>query len=72
MFYSWKVPKIWNSGFIVPVQKSTTSDAREPLSYLGINVTPAIYKLYCNILNERLQKWEQEQEIIHVNDAQNG
>ena len=40
------------------------------MSYRGINVTPAIYKLYCNILNERLQKWEQEQEII--NDAQNG
>ena len=69
-FIIGKVPKFWNSGIIVPVPKSTTSDAREPMFYRGINVTPAIYKLYCNILNERLQKWEQEQEII--NDAQNG
>ena len=41
-----------------------------PMSYRGINVMPAIYKLYCNILNECLQKWEQEQEMI--NDNQNG
>ena len=64
-FILGKVPQIWNSGIIiVPVPKSTTSNAREPMSYRGINVTPAIYKLYCNILNEHLQKWEQEQEMI--------
>ena len=60
----------WHSNTNAPVPKSTTSDASEPMSYRGINVTPAIYKLYCNILNELLQKWEQEQEMI--NDAQNG
>ena len=64
------MPKIWNGGIIVPLPKSTTSDTRDPLSYRGINVTPAIYKLYFNILNERLQKWEQDQ--VKINDAQNG
>ena len=52
------------------VPKSSTSDKRDPMSYRGINVALAIYKLYCNILNERLQKWEEEEEIII--DAQNG
>ena len=35
----------------------------------GIHITPALYKLYCNILNERLIKWESEPEIL--TDAQN-
>ncbi|MEW8546453.1 MAG: reverse transcriptase family protein, partial [Candidatus Thiodiazotropha sp.] len=65
-----RIPKIWNRGIIVPVPKSTTSDARDPMSYRGINITPAIYKLYCNILNDRLMKWEQENSV--VSDVQNG
>ena len=65
-----RIPKIWNRGIIVPVPKSSTSDARDPMSYRGVNITPAVYKLYCNILNDRLLKWEQENSIL--NDAQNG
>ena len=46
------------------------NDPRDPLSYRGITITPSIYKLYCNVLNNRLMKWETENSIIH--DAQNG
>ena len=61
---------MWKMGIITPVPKSSTSDTRDPLSYRGIHITSALYKLYCNILNERLSKWESELEIL--SDAQNG
>ena len=65
-----KIPNMWKMGIITPVPKSSTSDTRDPLSYRGIHITPAIYKLYCNVLNDRLTKWEAECEIL--NDSQNG
>ena len=65
-----KIPNMWKMGIITPVPKSSTSDTRDPLSYRGIHITSALYKLYCNILNERLSKWESELEIL--SDAQNG
>lgn len=65
-----KIPDLWKCGIITPVVKSSTTDTRDPLSYRGITITPAIYKLYCNILNNRLMKWESEHSVLH--DAQNG
>ena len=61
---------MWKMGIITPVPKSSTADTRDPLSYRGIHITSALYKLYCNILNERLIKWESELEIL--SDTQNG
>ena len=65
-----KKPNMWKMGIITPVPKSSTADTRDPLSYRGIHITSALYKLYCNILNERLIKWESELEIL--SDTQNG
>ncbi|MEW8547938.1 MAG: reverse transcriptase family protein, partial [Candidatus Thiodiazotropha sp.] len=65
-----KIPDMWKCGIITPVIKSSTSDYRDPSSYRGITITPAIYKLYCNILNNRLLKWESENSIL--SDPQNG
>ena len=65
-----KIPNMWKMGIITPVPKSSTADTRDPLSYRGIHITSALYKLYCNILNERLIKWESELEIL--SDTQNG
>ena len=48
------IPTEWGRGIINPIPKSRTSDPRDPLSYRGITLPPAIYKLYCSILNERL------------------
>ena len=65
-----KIPNMRKMGIITPVPKSSTADTRDPLSYRGIHITSALYKLYCNILNERLIKWESELEIL--GDTQNG
>ncbi|MEW8546023.1 MAG: reverse transcriptase family protein [Candidatus Thiodiazotropha sp.] len=69
-FHTAKIPELWKCGIINPVIKSSTNDLRDPLSYRGITITPSIYKLYCNVLNNRLMKWESENSIIH--DSQNG
>ena len=70
MFFSRKNTEYVGNGYHHPVPKSSTADTRDPLSYRGIHITSALYKLYCNILNERLIKWESELEIL--SDTQNG
>ena len=61
---------MWKSGIITPVLKSSTADKRDPVNYRGITITPAIYKLYCNVLNNRLLEWENDNHILCEN--QNG
>ena len=64
------IPSIWKQGIINPIPKASTTDRRDPLNYRGITVTPACYKLFCRILNARLDKWEAENRIL--SDNQNG
>ena len=52
---------VWN-----PIAKSLTKDVCNPLQYRGI----AVYKLYCSVINERLLKWVQLEDLL--SDAQNG
>ena len=44
--------------------KSSNVDRRDPLSYRGITITSALYKLYCVILNNRLIKWGKEFSVL--------
>jgi hypothetical protein len=69
-FQSGRVPSEWKRGIINPIPKCTTSDPRDPLSYRGITLTPAIYKLYCSVLNARLSGWVENENILE--DEQNG
>ena len=69
-FRPGKIQELWKSGIIAPVVKSSTTDKRNPANYRGITITPAIYKLYCNVLNNRLILWESGNSIIC--EAQNG
>lgn len=46
------------------------TDPRDPLSYRGIALACVSYKLYCNILNERLVQWIDDNNILV--DEQNG
>jgi hypothetical protein len=69
-FKSGKIPNIWNKGIITPIPKCSTSDPRDPLSYRSITLAPCAYKLYCNVLNNRLIEWLDEREVIK--DEQNG
>ncbi|CAG2190428.1 unnamed protein product [Mytilus edulis] len=65
-----KVPVLWAKGVIVPVPKCSSSDPRDPLSYRGITLAPATYKLYKVFLTVGCGKKFDASDIIH--DEQNG
>jgi len=69
-FNSGKIPSDWGKGVVNPIPKSGTTDPRDPLSYRGITLAPAMYKLYCNVLNNRMSKWIES--TGKLNDEQNG
>ena len=69
-FSTGLIPDSWKKGIISPIHKSPTTDRRDPLNYRGITLTSSVYKLYCNILNDRLSKWESSNKIL--TDNQNG
>ena len=64
------VPDEWNYSIITPIPKSSTGDARNPLNYRGISLAPACYKLYCGVLNSRLETFVDEKNLL--SDEQNG
>ena len=64
------IPNVWKRSIINPIPKSSSKDPRDPLGYRGISLAPSSYKLYCSVLNERLNKFVTELDII--NDNQNG
>lgn len=64
------IPSDWGKGIINPIPKSNTTDPRDPLSYRGITLASAMYKLYCSVLNKRLSSWVEENDILV--DEQNG
>ena len=65
-----KVPKQWSKCILNPIPNTSTSDKRDPMSYIGIALAPASYKLFCGILNNRLVNWTETNEIL--SDEQNG
>ena len=69
-FSTGSIPDDWNYSIITPIPKSSTGDARNPLNYRGISLAPACYKLYCGVLNSRLETWVDENNLLC--DEQNG
>ena len=64
------IPNDWGKGIINPIPKSSTVDARDPLSYRAITLASCMYKLFSSILNTRLSKWIEENNILA--EEQNG
>ena len=64
------IPDDWNYSIIMPIPKSSTGDIRDPQNYRGISLALECYKIYCGILNMRLETWVTENYILH--DEQNG
>ena len=64
------MPTEWTKGIINPIPKSDTQDARNPLSYRGISLLSVPYKIYADILNQRLTKWLEENKLLV--EEQNG
>ena len=64
------VPSEWNKGIIHPIPKSSSNDPRVPLNYRGITLISIPCKIYCSVLNRRLTKWLEANNLL-VNE-QNG
>ena len=64
------VPAIWGKCVIKPIPKSSSADPRDPLSYRGIALASAVYKIYCSVINEQLSNWAESNNLIA--DEQNG
>ena len=56
-FDKGSVPSIWGKCIINPIPKSSSSDPRDPLTYRGIALASSVYKIYCAVLNNRLNLW---------------
>ena len=69
-FEKGQVPEMWNKNIISPIPKDCNKDARCPLNYRGISLASVICKIYCSILNHRLSKWVEANNLLE--DNQNG
>ena len=67
-FTSGMIPMAWTKSLINPVPKA--GDMRYTSNYRGISVTASMYKVYCSVLNERLNTWAEEMGFL--NEEQNG
>lgn len=55
-------PDTWSQGLITPIFKS--GDKYDPNSYRGICVSSNLGKLFCSILNSRLQNFLSEHKVL--------
>lgn len=64
------IPSVWRKATITPIPKDVTKDKRIPLNYRGISLLSVVSKLYSSVLNDRLKKHLEDQELLV--DEQNG
>ncbi|VDI32581.1 Hypothetical predicted protein, partial [Mytilus galloprovincialis] len=64
------VPSEWNRSIINPILKPNSNDDRNPLNYRGITLVSVPCKIYCIILNARLEKWLEDNNYLC--EKQNG
>ena len=63
-------PSMWKMGMINPIPKGSTQDVRNPTLYRGITLAVASYKLFCGVINNRLQIFAEKHGLIC--EEQNG
>ena len=61
-FESESIPQEWMKGIIFPIYKA--GDGRNPENYRGITLLCIICKIYTAVLNDRLSRWCEENDII--------
>ena len=64
------MPQEWSKCVLNPIPKSSNLNKNEPMSYRGIALAPSSYKLFCALINNRLTKWAETNDILA--DEQNG
>ena len=65
-----KVPQEWSKCVLNSIPNSSNLNKNDPLSYRGIALAPSSYKLFCALINNRLPKWAESNDILA--DEQNG
>ena len=65
VFTSGIYPQIWSEGYITPIFKA--ENPKLPQNYRGITICNSIGKVFNSILNNRLDKFLVENNIIHEN-----
>lgn len=68
IFSTGKLPESWLRGSIVPIYKNKGSPS-DPKNYRPITIVSCLGKLFTSILNERLQKYSNEFDLICENQA---
>ena len=61
-------PESWAKGMLVPIPKK--GDKKDVNNYRGITLTSLFSKIFSNILDNRLRKWSENNNIL--NDCQFG
>ena len=64
------IPSLWRKAIIYPILKDPSCDRRIPMNYRGISLLSCISKLYSALINNRLTKYLEEDELL--SDEQNG
>ena len=70
VFQSGIIPTCWKYGILKPIPKSSLNDLRDPLQYRAISLLSTVYKLFSSIINKRIVKVCEENNIFA--DEQNG
>ena len=70
VFDTGLIPFVWRKAIIFPIHKDSTTDKRLPMNYRGISLLSCISKLYSNLINKRLSKYLDENDILA--EEQNG
>ena len=69
-FKKGMVPGAWKKNIITPIPKGASTNPLIPLTHRGLHLLSSVCKVYCDILNIRLNKWAENQNKIA--EEQNG
>ena len=64
------IPQLWLKALIVPIPKNKGDDPRILLNYRGISLLSYIFKVYTMVLNSRLTKFLEDNNLL--SNEQNG
>ena len=65
---SGEIPESWTTGIIIPIFKKK-GDPRDPSNYRGVTLVSILGKVFTKMLNVRLEKFSNLNEILLPNQA---
>ena len=57
------IPSIWRISILNPIPKNSMIDPRLPLQYRGISLLSTVYKLFSSIINEKITKTAENNDL---------